>query len=163
MAKQLDMDGLIDYLSAILSKQFSNQVSQIYYGDIGIYLPSSFGSSRRDQKAVIALSPVYNRLLDDQRVAVFENRVLGVDIITMVNITPFFSANPQEAYGERMLVNLTTAIATYLTQTENEDLGGRVQYAKVGDINWAWMARRDQALRGAAVSYEARVRIPRIV
>lgn len=32
MAKQLDMDGLIDYLSAILSKQFSNQVSQIYYG-----------------------------------------------------------------------------------------------------------------------------------
>lgn len=130
--------------------------------DIGIYLPSSFGSSRRDQKAVIALSPAYNRLLDDQRVASFENRILGVDIITMVNITPFFSANPQEAYGERMLVNLTTAIATYLTQTENEDLGGRVQYAKVGDINWAWMARRDQALRGAAVSYEARVRIPRV-
>jgi len=162
MANQLDMDGLIDYLSSILSRQFSNQVSQIYYGDIGVYLPSSFGSSRRDQKAIIVLSPAYNRLLEDQRVASFENRVLGVDIITMVNITPFFSANPQEAYGERMLVKLTTALATYLTQTENEDLGGRVQHAKVGDINWAWMARKDQALRGAAVSYEARVRIPRI-
>lgn len=127
-----------------------------------MYLPSSFGSSRRDQKAILAIQPAYNHLVEGERVASLEYRLLGIDIIAMVNITPFFSANPQEAYGERMLVKLTTAIATYLTQTENEDLGGRVQYARVGDINWTWMARKDQAIRGAAVSYEARVRIPRI-
>ncbi len=160
---QLDMDGLIDYLLQILSRRFSNDVAQIYYGDIGVYLPSSFGSSRRDQKAIIALQPAYNHLLEGERVASVEYRLLGIDIIAMVNITPFFSANPQEAYGERMLVKLTTSIATFLTQTENENLGGRVQYARVGDINWQWMARKDQAIRGAAVSYEARVRIPRMV
>jgi hypothetical protein len=160
--EHLDMDGLIDYLTVILSRRFSNDVAQIYYGDIGVYLPSAFGSSRRDQKAIIALNPAYNHLMEGERVASTEYRLLGIDIISMVNITPFFSANPSEAYGERMLVKLTTAIATFLTQTENETLDGRVQYARVGDINWTWMARKDQAIRGAAVSYEARVRVPRI-
>lgn len=162
MPLQLDMDGLIDYLKDILSRQFSRDVSQIYYGDIGVYLPSSFGSSRRDQKAILALQPAYDHLEENQRVAAFENRLLGVNIIAMVNITPFFSANPDEAYGERMLVRLTTAIAEYLTQTENESLGDRVQYARVGDIDWSWMARKDQAIRGAAVRYEARVRVKRM-
>lgn len=159
---ELDMDGLIDYLAQILQRRFSNDVAQIYYGDIGIYLPSSFGSSRRDQKAIIALQPAYNHLVKNERVASVEYRLLGIDIITMVNITPFFSANPQEAYGERMLVKLTTEIASFLTEMDNENLGGRVHYSNVSGINWQWMARGDQAIRGAAVSYEARVRVPRV-
>ena len=73
-----------------------------------------------------------------------------------------FEAAPKEAYGERMLVSLTTEIAQFLTQEENFTLGGLVTSTEVGDIDWAWVARKDQALRGAAIHYEARVRISRM-
>jgi hypothetical protein len=158
----LNMDGLIDYMKDLLLRRFSREVANIYYGDIGVYLPSSFGGSRRDQKAVIALSPSYNHLAEGNRVHEFEERLLGLDIIAMVNITPFFEANPTEAYGERMLVKLTTEIATFLTQEENVTLGKRVHYTTVGDIDWAWVAKGDQAIRAAGIAYEARVRVQRI-
>lgn len=159
---QVDMDGLILYLKDLLATRFSRDVSQIYYGDIGVYLPSSFGSSRKEQKCIIALSPSYNRLIEDQRVTAFENRLLGIDIICMINITPFFKVNPTEAFGEQKLVRLATEIATFLAQEENVNLQDRVQMTKVGDIDWAWLPKDNQAIRGAAVAYEARVRIPRI-
>lgn len=158
----VDMDGLVTHLQDILGRKFQNEVSYIYYGDVGVYLPSSFGGSRRDQKAIIALSPAFNHLIEGQRVAAFENRLLGIDIITMVNITPFFEAAPKEAYGERMLVRLTTQIATFLTQLENENLDGRVAYAEVGDIDWAWVQKKDQSIRAAGISYQARVNLPRM-
>lgn len=155
------MDGLILYLISLLGNRFARDVSQIYYGDIGVYLPSSFGGSRKEQKCIIALSPAYNRLGDD-RVVAFEERFLGIDIICMVNITPYFAVSPSEAFGEQKLVRLATEVATFLTQEEYVNLGGRVQMTKVGDIDWAWLPKGDQAIRGAAVAYEARVRIPRI-
>lgn len=159
---QVDMEGLVEHLSTLLQNRFSNKVSNIYFGDIGVYLPSAFGSSRRDQKAIVALSPAYNHPIEGERVAAFEQRLLGLDIIVMVNITPFFEAAPREAYGERMLVALTTEIADFLIQGDNENLGGRVQYSTVGDIDWAWVARGDQAIRAAGIGYECRVRIPRM-
>jgi hypothetical protein len=162
MMADIDMDGLILYLKQLLSRRFSAKVSQIYYGDIGVYLPASFGGSRKDQKAVLALSPVYDREMPDQRVAAHESRLLGVDIIALVNITPFFQANPTEAYGEQMLVKLIGEIRDYLALGENVTLQERVQYCKVGDIDWNWTPRGDQAIRGAALAFEARIRIPRI-
>lgn len=160
--EQLDMEGLIDYLSDLLARRFSREVSNIYFGDIGVYLPASFGGSRRDQKAIIALQPAYNHLMEGERVAAHESRLLGIDIIVMVNITPFFEAAPKEAYGERILVRLTTEIAQFLTQEENVNLSGRVQMVSVGDIDWTWVAKGDQAIRAAGIAYEARVRIPRM-
>jgi len=162
MADNVSMERVIDVLSDVLSRRFSGRVSNIYFGDIGVYLPASFGGSRSTQKAVIALSPVYNYLQEGSRVAAQESRLLGVDIITLVNITPFFEAAPKEAYGERMLVALTTEIAQFLTQEENFTLGGLVTSTEVGDIDWAWVARKDQSLRGAAIHYEARVRVSRM-
>lgn len=159
--QQVTMEGLIDHLETILKRRFANQVSEIYFGDIGIYLPASFGASRREQKAVIALQPAYDHPIPGERVASHEQRNLGVTVIVMVNITPFFEARPQEAMGERLLVRLTTEIATFLNQEENLGLGGRVQWSEVGDIDWAWVARGDQAIRAAGISYQARVRIPR--
>lgn len=156
----LDMEGVVDHLIDVLGYRFSNDVSNVYFGDIGVYLPSSFGGSRRDQKAIVAIQPSYNHLIE--RVAEMEHRLLGIDIITMVNITPFFEAMPREAYGERILVKITTQIAGFLTQLENENLGGRVAYAAVGDIDWAWVAKKDQAVRAAGISYECRVRLPRM-
>lgn len=162
MPQDASMEQVIDKLADILSRRFSGRVSNIYFGDIGVYLPASFGGSRNQQKAVIALSPVYNYLQEGSRVAAQETRLLGIDIIALVNITPFFEAAPKEAYGERMLVTLTTEIAEFLTQNENFNLDGLVAATEVGDIDWAWVARRDQALRGAAIHYEARVRVQRI-
>lgn len=162
MAEDAGMEKVIDVLADKLSRRFSGKVSNVYFGDIGVYLPASFGGSRNQQKAVIALSPVYNYLQEGSRVAVQETRLLGVDIITLVNITPFFEAAPKEAYGERMLVSLTTEIAEFLTQEENYNLDGLASSTEVGDIDWAWVARKDQALRGAAIHYEARVRVRRM-
>ena len=162
MAEDVGMERVIDELAELLRRRFSNKVAHIYFGDIGVYLPASFGGSRNSQKAVIALSPIYNYLQEGSRVAAQETRLLGIDIITLVNITPFFEAAPQEAYGERMLVSLTTEIAEFLTQNENFTLGGLVSSTEVGDIDWAWTARRDQALRGAAIHYEAKVRVHRL-
>jgi hypothetical protein len=59
--KQVDMTGLIDYLEKILTGRFQRVVSKIYFGDIGVYLPDSFGGSRKEQKAIVALAPSYNR------------------------------------------------------------------------------------------------------
>lgn len=158
----VDMDGLILYLKDLLGRRFSAKVSQIYYGDIGVYLPSSFGGSRKDQKAIIALSPVYDREMAEKRTVAADYRLLGVDIICLVNITPFFQANPSEAYGEQMLVKLATEIRNFLNLEENVTLSDRVQYCTVGDIDWNWSPRQDQAIRGAAVAFEARTRVVRI-
>lgn len=130
--------------------------------DIGIYLPSSFGASRKEQKSIVALQPTYDRLLEGSRTVASEDRLLGVDIISMVNITPFFKANPTEAYGEQMNVLLITEIRKFLAQEENVNLQDRVAYAEAGDVDWAWMPKDDQAVRGAALAYECRVRVPRI-
>lgn len=162
MAQNAPMEKVVDVLADVLGRRFSNRVSNVYFGDIGVYLPASFGGSRNQQKAVIALSPIYNYLQEGSRVAVQETRLLGIDIITLVNITPFFEAAPKEAYGERLLVSLTTEISQFLTQEDNMTLGGIVASTEVGDIDWAWVARNDQALRGAAIHYEARVRVDRM-
>jgi hypothetical protein len=162
MAAEVNMEGIIDHLSGVLSRRFANDISRIYFGDIGMYLPSAFGGSRQNPMAVVALQPSYNHPIEGQRVAAFENRLLGLHIIVMINITPYFEANPQEAFGERKLVRLTTQIADYLSQLELESLGDRVQYTRVGAIDWAWVAKGDQAIRAAGIAYEARVRIPRI-
>ncbi len=161
MPEQVGMEGLIDHLENILKTRFSSQVSEIYFGDIGVYNPTSFSGTRSEQRAVIALSPSYNRLVSDQRNASFENRNLGVDIIIMINMTPFFEARPSEAFGERKLVRLTTEVATFLTQEEHVTLGDRVQMTTVGDIDWLWQQRQNQALRAAGIAYDARVRITR--
>lgn len=151
------MEELIDYLMTLLANRFSDSVSQIYFGDIGVYLPQSFGGSRRDQKAIIALSPENDHPIEGQKTELYENRVQRLNIITMVNITPFFKANPDEAYGERMLVRLTTQIKNFLNEAENQRLGGRVRSTSVGEIDWAWTPRGDQAIRAARILYEWRI------
>src|SRR5690606_22380604 len=103
-----DTEALIDHLMPMLSHQLSNDVSNIYFGDVGVYLPSHFLGPRKEQRAVLALSPAYDRL--EQRVASQETRLIGVDIIGLVNITPYCDASPKEAYGERQLASLMRKI-----------------------------------------------------
>ena len=89
------MDGLVDYLQKLLVKQFGNDVSQIYYGDVGLYPPKAFRNHKGEHKAVIALIPAYDRKdPKDQGTAHAEMRLIGVDIAVLVNMTPFFTAMP---------------------------------------------------------------------
>ena len=156
--KQVDMEGLIDHLIKLLGPRFSKVVSHIYFGDIGVYLPESFGGSRKTQKAVIAIAPSSNRIVEGTQTVQSVYRELLIDIMVFVNITPFFEASPEEAYGERMLLQIATEIAAFLAQSSNLNLERRVQSSRVGDIDWAWQAREDQAVRGARIEFIARVR-----
>lgn len=125
--------------------------------DIGIYLPQTFGGSRRDQKAIIALSAENDHPKEGDKTELYENRYVRLNIIVMVNITPFFRANPEEAYGERLLVRLTTQIKNFLNEAENQTLNGRVRSTSVKEVDWAWTQRGDQAVRAARILYEWRI------
>ena len=155
-----DTEDLISHLMPMLQKYLANDVSRVYFGDIGVYLPSHFLGPRKENKAVLIIAPAYDRV--QQRVAGRETRLIGVNIIALVNITPYFQASPQEAYGERQLAVLMKKIRTFLTQQEHVQLGGRVQYFSVGDVSWRWMQRDKLSLRGAALEVEATISVSRM-
>jgi hypothetical protein len=161
MANNFGMEQLVDHLRHILTYQFSRDVSRVYFGDLGEYIPANFGGSDKEPKAIIALNPKYSRPHPGGKTAGHEYRDLGVDIIVMVNVTSQFTANPDEAYGERKLVRLTTEIYEFLNKRDNTDLKGLVQYTKILDIDWEWQQRGDTAVRAAGIEYEARVIVPR--
>jgi hypothetical protein len=157
-----DTEDLIDHLKPLLQKEFSRYVNEFYFGDIGIYLPSSFSGSRREPKAVLALSPAFDRLVPNSRTSLSEYREIGIDIIALVNITPYFSAKPEEAYGERALAALMRRVRKFLTQQELTTLDGRAVFFSVGDINWAWTGRDNDAIRAASLEVVAQVRVQRM-
>lgn len=157
----LNVEGLIDHLALVLGAQFANDVSQIYFGDVGIYPPKAFRNARNEEKMVVALIPNYDKLQPGSRTAASESRLLGVFIAVMVNMTPYFEAMPVEAPAERQLVRLVTRIREYLAQDANFDLDGRVVSTRVGDVEWEWMQRGNNAIRAAAIEYEALVDVSR--
>lgn len=158
-----DTEALIDHLKPLIESEFSRYVSNVYFGDIGIYLPSSFSGTRREPKAIIALSPAFDRLVEGSRTPLSEYRDITVDIIALVNITPYFTAAPEEAYGERALAALMNKMRKFLTQFEHRTLGDRVMEFQVGDINWAWTGRESDAIRAASLDVNARIRVSRMV
>lgn len=156
----LTMIELLDHLHRVMADQFSDQIASIYLGDVGIYPPKAFQAPSGEQRAALVLSPHYDRL--ESRAPNAELRTFGIHVIVMVNMTPYFEAMPVEAFGERLLVTLTTRIRGFLGQDSQFDLGGRVLTTKVGDIQWNWMQRGQTAIRAAAVEYEAKVKVPRM-
>lgn len=157
-----DTEDLIDHLKPLLQNTLTNDVTNIYYGDIGVYLPAHFIGPRKENRAVLALAPAFDRLIEGTRTASQESRLIGVDVIALVNITPYFRASPKEAYGERQLSELMRKIRTFLTQQSNVNLDGRVQFFSVGDINWSWLQRENLSLRGASLEVTARVKVDRM-
>jgi hypothetical protein len=155
------VEEIIEYLQNILENEFSGAVTSVYFGDIGVYPPIVFGASRADQKAILVIQPTFDRPIVSERSPASEVRTIGLQVIAMVNITPFFTALPSEAYGERMLARLITAVAKFLASEANETLDGRVNFARVQDINWQWSIRKDQSLRGSAINYEVDVTVSR--
>jgi hypothetical protein len=158
------MEAFVDHLKPMLENALADDITFVSFGDTGQYLPNQFLGPRKEQRAIVALSPAYDRLMDNTRVASQEHRILGVDIIGFVNVTPDFQAQPKEAYGERRLSQLMRKIRVLLTQDENVTLNGRVQYLDVGNVVWAWADRSENtAIRGAAVEVSARVKVNRML
>jgi hypothetical protein len=158
--KITDTEALIDHLKPLVDRRMANEISQSYFGDIGVYLPSAFQGPRKDNRAVLAFAPAFDRFTG-QRVANQETRLIGVDIIGLVNITPYFSASPEEAYGERQLAALMRKIRDFLTLQDNVQLDGRVREFSVNDITWAWLQRKDLSLRAASIEVTATVTVSR--
>lgn len=157
-----DTEALIDHLRPMLTKLLVNDVSRVYFGDVGVYLPSHFLGPRKEARAVLAISPAFDRLKPGTRVSSQEVRLIGVDIVGLVNITPYFEASPEEAYGERQLASLMRKIRVFLSQQENVNLDGRIRFLDVGDIGWNWLQRKDLSLRGAALTVTAEVTVSRM-
>lgn len=155
------MDNLIDALKRGLEQQFPDDISQVYYGDVGLYPPKAFQDNRGQQRRVVAIVPASDTM-DDNRNPMAEIRTLTVNVIVMVNMTPYFEAMPPEAIGERMLVQLVDKVRTFLAQDAAMTLGGRVLATKVPTVDWDWVQRGTNAIRAAAIQFECKVQVMRM-
>lgn len=160
-SQKTHIEQIVDTLRHAIQNQFPQQISNTYFGDIINYLPSAFIGENRRQSAVVAVAPEFSHFVDGERVAAHETRHVNINIMVLVNITGDFEATPQEAFGERRLLRLTEQIAHYLSQEANEDLEGLVSYTQVGDIDWTWAIKQDQAIRIAIISFLVRIRVNR--
>jgi hypothetical protein len=156
-----DTAELVEHLKPMIERSLANDVSNTYYGDVGVYLPTQFLGPRKENRAIIILQPAFDDLLVGTRVASQEHRLLGVDVIGLVNITPYFKANPTEAFGESQLANVMRKLRTLLTQQSLSNLDGRVEYFSIEDIKWSWVQRDNLSLRGASLRATARIKVDR--
>lgn len=159
---QVIVEEVIDTLRFALVNMFPNDIANVYFGDIVNYLPSSFIGPNQQPIAVVAIAPDYDHEIEGSQTAVSENRWVNLNIMVIVNITPEFEASPQEAFGERRLLRLTEKIRSFLSKTMHETIDERVSHVRVGDIDWTWAVRENQALRISMINYRFRIRINRM-
>lgn len=157
----VQMEGLIDYMMALLGKQFDDKIGQIYFGDVITYPPQAFKSNRGEPRAAVSLLPNYDEEEVDGSTAAAEMRKLGLYIVVMVDMTPTREAVPVEGFGERQLVRLVSQIREFLSHQSLFTLNGRITTRKIGGVKWNWVQRDNQSMRAAALEYEATVYIPK--
>lgn len=151
-----------DVVLAHMEFQFSNKFASLYYGDILVYPPNVFRNTNNQWAPIAAVYPVYNRKIEGQETMASQARRYGIDILCMVNYTPYIEVPPEEAMGERLLNETVEDVLQYFTRPENIHFEKRVQYAGVEDVNWAWNPLLDQPIRGAVLTYEIIVNVPRV-
>ena len=156
------VEEVIDTLRFALVNMFPNEIANAYFGDIVNYLPSAFLGPNQQQAAVVAIAPDFDREVEGTQTAASEHRWVSLNIMVIVNITPEFESMPNEAFGERRLLRLTEKIRSYLSKTKNETIDERVSHVRVGDIDWTWAVRNEQALRISMINYRFRIRINRM-
>lgn len=151
-------DCIINLISA-LQYEFGSEVTSFYFGDVIVYPPSAFISPTGKYCPVIAVSPSYNHLNEGSQAANGEIRSLGIDILLLVNYTPFIEAIPTQAAGEEILIDITDRVFEYLRRFDMLTIYETVLMANVSDVNWTWSPRQNQPIRGAVISYELQVAI----
>lgn len=149
---------IINLLNA-LQYEFGREISSFYFGDTVIYPPSAFISPTGQYCPVIAVSPSYNHLVEGSQAANGEIRALGIDILLLVNFTPYIEAVPTVAAGEEILLDAVDRVFEYLRRFDMLTLYNSVIMANVSEINWTWSPRQNQPVRGAVISYDLQVAI----
>lgn len=161
------IEAMIDYVRSIVHNQFSDEISQTYFGDVGVYPPKAFQDQLGQQRAVLSVIPAYDEPHEGGSTAAGEFREVGIELVCLINMVPYFTAMPEEAPAERLLLRLVTRIRQFLQQQSNITLGGNVSAMKVGGIRWDWVARGNNpeasALRAAGISVEAIIYVPKQV
>jgi len=157
-----NMEQLVDYLIPLIGRQFSDEISYVYFGDIGLYPPAAFKKPNKEEAAAIAIVPNFQRPVANSlsQMSIFMD--IGVFIAVMVNMTPYFTRLPQEAFGERKLVQLTQKIAAFLQQDENMTLQRQVGTSRVNSIDWEWLQRGEDSIRSAAIDYQVTIEVDRL-
>jgi hypothetical protein len=156
------VEEVIDTLLFALINMFPNDIANAYFGDIVDYLPSAFIGPNQQQIAVVAIAPDFDHEIEGSQTAASEYRWVNLQVMCIVNITPEFRAMPNEAFGERRLLRLTEKVRSYLSKTINETIDERVSHVRVGDIDWTWAVRNEQALRISMINYRFRIRLNRM-
>jgi len=163
----LNLEGLIDLLIQIIQRQFANDVSSIYVGDVGIITPRAFMDANGNQKAAVMIVPVADTKLEGTETTASVDRVFAIDLVTLVNMVPFFQAMPQEAFGVRTLIRLTQKMRTFFSQSENFSLAGNVSRVVVDDVNYSNLARKykddDYFYTAAAIRMEVTSNVPKLL
>ena len=161
MSTHLKITELCDIVLRHIEHEFSNEIASLYYGDIIIYPPNAFRDRFNRWAPVIAVYPRFNRKIDGQDTMNSELREYGVEILVMVNYTPYIQVPPEEAMGERLLAEKVEKIMEYFAKPEQLHFEHQVQMASITDIDWGWQPRLDQPIRGAAIMYVVTLRVPR--
>jgi len=153
------VEDIIDYHAVLIREYFADEVSQIYFGDVGIYPPSAFQNRIGEQRIAVSLQidslkPVPR--MQDLAGGLWD---LHLNIVPMANMVPEFQALPEAAFAERRILAFTTRYAHLLMQTELSTLHGRVTTSAVEGIDYEYMNRGDLAVRGAAIQWRGQVYI----
>lgn len=155
------MEQLVDYLIPLIGRQFSDEISFVYFGDIGLYPPSAFTKANKEQACAVTIIPNFQKPVQGTRSALSEFVDLGVFIGVMVNMVPYFQRLPPVAFGERTLVQLTQKIAAFLQQDTNMTLQQQVATSRVNSIDWEWLQRGNDSIRAASIDYQVTIEVDR--
>lgn len=159
--RTLETEEMIDYIIRKIRAKYPNQFANITFGELANYTPDMFQGPRGSNLPIVAVSPVYDRLVAESRTTASEVRARGVDIVTIVNMLPEMQARPPEQMGERSLVRHTQYLINFLGSAEMETLDGQIDYAALGDITYEWLVGEKQLNRSSRIQYIAFARLNR--
>ena len=107
MASKFTTEQTIDYIKEKIRAKFPRQFADVTFGEFATYTPDMFQGERGQNLPIVAVSPIYDRLVPESRTTASEVRTRGIDIVTIVNMLPEIQAKPPEQIGERALVRNT--------------------------------------------------------
>lgn len=153
-SEDLTMEGLIDLLAKYVQRQFSNEISTVIFGELPGLQPRYFQNAKGEWRCLLCIVPISDRLIPNSSTHATEDRLLSVDLVLMVNLTPYVEALPPEGLGERMLVRTTQKLRAYFAQSANFTLGRRVSRVKVDDVEYATITKKDSFICAAGIRLE---------
>jgi hypothetical protein len=154
------IEQIVLYFEDVIHRDFADDVSQVYIGDVGIYPPSAFQDSNGNDMVAVSIQIENIGKADDKtRSHAGEVRPVLINIVPMINMVPEFEAMPTKAFGEMRLLKFVTRMTDWLSKSENSTLHGRVTTSEYLGVDFDFMQRGAMSIRAAAIRWEAKVYI----